>query len=116
MYTSPAWMHRAAIESICGLCVRAGSVRLTPQLPTHWARIALTLRRDGRKHDFVICAAVAAEEIARALASGARSLREGEWLVLAEAGDASSHLVIASAAAQRPIAVQRADAPAATAG
>jgi cyclic beta-1,2-glucan synthetase len=92
-------MHRAAIESICGLCVRAGSVCITPQLPSTWPQVTLTLRHAGRSHRFIVCAAWAAADIGHALADGARVLHAGDWLRLADAADASRHLVVASTAA-----------------
>jgi cyclic beta-1,2-glucan synthetase len=45
---SAAWMHRAAVESIFGLQVRAGQLTLEPCLPSHWPRAELRLRRDAR--------------------------------------------------------------------
>jgi cyclic beta-1,2-glucan synthetase len=98
---SAAWMHRAALESICGLQLRAGSVRFTPQLPNTWPQITLTLRHGGRVHRFIVCAPWAAADIGRALASGARVLHVGEWLQLEEAGEASRHLVVATTKAGR---------------
>ena len=89
-----AWMHRAAIESICGLRVRAGSVCIVPGLPSHWPMATLTLRRNGRTHRFIVCNAQATTELEQALAQGAQRLQAGQWLVLPEAGDASSHVVL----------------------
>ncbi len=96
-YTGSAgWMHRAAVESICGLQVRVGRACITPQLPGHWPQVTLTLRRGGRTHRFVVCAAAAMAEQAAALAEGARTLRPGEWLDLDKAGDESLHVVVAA--------------------
>jgi len=92
---SAAWMHRAALESICGLRVRAGRVCLRPQLPNHWPQVTITLRHGGRVHSFIVCASWAAADIGRALASGARSLHAGDWLLLEAAGAASRHVVVA---------------------
>ncbi|HEY6598889.1 MAG TPA: hypothetical protein VIZ30_06235, partial [Pseudomonadales bacterium] len=91
---SAAWMHRAAIESICGLRVRGDSISVTPRLPTHWPSVTITLRRDGHTHELIVCAATATAEIARATTQGALKLHEGEWLVLANAGKGSVHLVV----------------------
>jgi len=100
---SASWMHRAAIESICGLHVRGGHVCLTPRLPSHWQRVTLTLRREGRAHVFIVCASWAERDIQQALAQDAQALAEGQWHQLggAAAGD-SSHLVISSGTAQMP--------------
>ncbi len=91
---SAAWMYRAAIESICGLRVRGGRISVTPQLPSDWARVQLTLRRDGRVHELIICAAWATRDIENATANGAARLEESEWLVLEEAGESSRHMVV----------------------
>jgi cyclic beta-1,2-glucan synthetase len=99
-------MHRAAIESICGLQLQGrapgdgqarGSVlhvRLRPRLPSHWPSITLTLNLHGRRHAFSICSAAAADDIARAGALGAQPLAAGQWLALDELGAASHHLVV----------------------
>jgi len=96
---SAAGMHRAAIESICGLQVRAGRVRLQPALPAHWPGARITLRRDGRVHDFSLCAADADQSIRTALAEGAVPLLPGVWLELAGQGALSHHLVVLGGAA-----------------
>ena len=97
---SAALMYRAAIESICGLQVRGGSVRLTPRLPSHWPHVTLTLRRDGRVHELIVCTPGAAAEISRAIARNALTLIEGDWLLLADAGNNSCHLLITAPAKQ----------------
>ena len=95
-YTGSAgWMHRAAIESICGLEVRPGRVRFKPQLPGHWPMVTLALRQGDEVHRFVICAPTATDEIARATAAGAQVVQRGEWIALADAGGARTHLVMA---------------------
>jgi cyclic beta-1,2-glucan synthetase len=91
---SAAWLHRGALESICGLRVRGGRISLTPHLPPHWPRIQIRLRLDGRSHEFIVCAAWAKDEIEQATTNGAIPLPESEWLVLDEAGEASRHLIV----------------------
>jgi len=49
-----AWMHRAAIESIFGLQLRADHLYFEPCLPTFWPRAELTLRRDGQTLHFIL--------------------------------------------------------------
>ena len=49
-----AWMHRAAVEAVFGLRLRAGELSLRPCLPTHWPRAELTLRHDDRTMRFVL--------------------------------------------------------------
>ena len=51
---SAAWLHRAAVESIFGLDLRAATLCLRPSLPAHWPRAELTLQRDGRRLQFLL--------------------------------------------------------------
>jgi cyclic beta-1,2-glucan synthetase len=99
---SASWMHRAAIESICGLCVREDLVRLSPRIPSHWPQVTLTLRRHGHTHVFLICADWADSHIQRALDQGAHPLVEGAWLKLAEQDRAATYLVISAAMSAQP--------------
>ena len=99
---SAAGLHRAAVGAICGLQVQGHRVRLQPALPSHWPRVQITLRRDGCVHRFTVCAAAAHSEIESALAQGARALRAGEWLKLAQAGTESHHLVVCGPGEPRP--------------
>jgi cyclic beta-1,2-glucan synthetase len=102
-YTGSAGaLHRAAVTSICGLQVQGGRVRLSPALPGHWPGVQITLRRNARVHRISVCAASAQAEIEIARAQGARALHEGDWLDLAQAGDASHHLVICRPGPQGP--------------
>ncbi|MCQ9378936.1 GH36-type glycosyl hydrolase domain-containing protein [Methyloversatilis sp. XJ19-49] len=104
---SAAWMHHAAIESICGLRVRQSRLCVVPRLPSHWPAVTLTVLRAGRRHEITVCAAGALADIARARAAGLLPLAVGEWLDLASAGEHSRHLVIAAAnvtaAARSPV-------------
>ena len=54
-YTGAAgWLHRAALESLLGLHLKADDLWFTPCLPTHWPRAELTLERGGRSMHFVL--------------------------------------------------------------
>ena len=106
---SAAWMHRAAVEAIIGLRVRGGRACLRPQLPSHWPRVVVTLRRDQRVHEFIVCAAGNDASVVEARRQGALPLAAGEWLVLSEAGSASRHVV-----SMEPDALQPAVRPANT--
>ncbi|MEO8038421.1 MAG: glucoamylase family protein [Betaproteobacteria bacterium] len=90
---SAAWMHRAAIESIAGLEVNGDRVRLSPRLPSHWPGMVLTLKRERRLHEFVLCNGADGPEHAAALARGAQPLAVGAWLSLADTAVASLHVV-----------------------
>ncbi len=101
---SAAWMHRAAVESICGLQVRAGRVRLHPQLPSHWPGISVHWQRSGGSAlEFIVCRADAAELVA-ARARATRELALGEWLdTAALSPQAHSFLVLLPAAGGRAV-------------
>ena len=99
---SAAWMHRCAVESICGLQVQGHRVRLRPQLPAHWPGIELTLRRNGRVHGFCICRPDAQDLLDQARAHGAVPLAVGDWLdlqALPESGDGDRAEAAAAGAA-----------------
>ena len=46
---SAAWLHRAAIETLIGLAVEPGRIRLLPCLPAHWPSIELSLNLQGHE-------------------------------------------------------------------
>jgi len=103
---SAAGLYRAAVQSICGLQVQGGRVRLQPALPTHWRSLHITLRRAGGVYRFTVCAATAQPEVDAALAEGAHRLRVGMWMDLRAAGAASHFVVVCAAAlpALQPVA------------
>jgi cyclic beta-1,2-glucan synthetase len=45
---SAAWLHRAALETLLGLCVRQGKISLTPRVPAVWPSFEITLRLEER--------------------------------------------------------------------
>ena len=54
-YTGAAgWLHRAAIESLFGLCLTHDALWFEPCLPTSWERVRLTLRREHRCMHFLL--------------------------------------------------------------
>ena len=40
---SAAWLHRAALETLLGLCVRQGELSLSPRVPASWPSFEVTL-------------------------------------------------------------------------
>ena len=107
---SAAWMHRAAVESICGLQVANGRACVRPCLPSHWPEVRLHLRHGRAEHLFIVCAATADAAIAAALAAGAKPLAVGEWLILADGASSAGRLVIQAAVASGATAVPEIDA------
>ena len=82
-YTGAAgWLHRAAVESIVGLQMRAQELFFTPCLPSHWPGSELTLVRSGRTLRFVLVrvAAGASAVLPSNVPPDARWLQVGERL------------------------------------
>ncbi|MBT9494633.1 MAG: carbohydrate-binding protein [Paucibacter sp.] len=81
-----AWLHRAAVESICGLRLEAHELSFTPCLPSHWPRVELTLQREGREMRFVLLRSTPAEAIAALVGGGAAAqlLLPGQRLAWAD--------------------------------
>ena len=103
-------MHRAAVESICGLRVENGRASVRPCLPSHWPEVRLRLRHGGSEHLFIVCNVTADTAIASALAVGALPLAAGEWLTLADGASAAGRLVIQAAVAPGAAAMPEFDA------
>ena len=60
-YTGSAgWMLRAAVESLCGVVVSRGSVKVNPCLPPEWDSVTVHVMVAGQWSRFVICATEAA--------------------------------------------------------
>ena len=96
---SAAWMHRAAVESICGLQVRDGRACLRPCLPSHWPEVHIQLRQTDREFQFTVCQDTATSEIEAAQASGAHRVLAGEWITLADEPAGRRYLLVMDAGA-----------------
>ena len=87
-YTGAAgWLHRAAVESILGLQMRARELFFTPCLPSHWPGAELTLVRDGRTLRFIlvrVASGAAQRTLPGDAPNGARLLQVGQRLCWAE--------------------------------
>jgi cyclic beta-1,2-glucan synthetase len=93
-YTGAAgWLHRAAIESILGLDLRADLLSISPCLPSDWPQAELVLRRDGRTMRFVLVRESGPAALATALRLDARLLGVGESLRWTELGETSCFVV-----------------------
>ena len=88
-----AWLHRAAVESIFGLELRATSLRLRPCLPPAWPQARITLRRDGRTLCFILQRGSTAEIEALCSQAGAQPLAVGDWLHWADLPADSSFVI-----------------------
>ena len=90
-YTGAAsWLQRAGLESICGLHLRAGVLRLEPCLPPHWPRVELRLQHGPHRHRVVLVRGAAP-----ALAGVVRQVQRGELIDLSTlVGDTTMLLVL----------------------
>ena len=79
---SAAWLHRAALEHMIGLRLRAKSFCLRPCLPPHWPWARLSLKLQGRSIQVLLLRQGASEGEPRA-ADGApkpQPIAVGQWL------------------------------------
>ena len=54
-YTGSAgWMQRAGVESILGLRIEGGMIRLDPCIPGSWPRFEMTLRHGASRYEIVV--------------------------------------------------------------
>jgi cyclic beta-1,2-glucan synthetase len=51
---SAAWMQRAGVESILGLRIEGGALRLDPCIPRSWPRFEITLRHGESRYEIVV--------------------------------------------------------------
>jgi cyclic beta-1,2-glucan synthetase len=77
---SAAWMHRAAVEHLFGMCQRGPEISFTPCLPSHWERAEMTLRREGRVLRTLFGRPGAMAALAAAAGAGAIELGIGQAL------------------------------------
>jgi cyclic beta-1,2-glucan synthetase len=98
-----AWLHRAAIESLCGLQLEARRLVFRPCLPGHWPRVELTLTRQGRRMRFVLLRCTPAEALDTAVSTeaGAQLLLPGQELAWTDL-PAQSDFVIPLLAPPKP--------------
>ncbi len=102
---SAAWLHRAALESICGLQWRGDRIALAPCLPTAWAEIELRVRKGALAARIVICRDTATAAIEAAQREGAVPVNVGEWVALPHADEARRYIVTLTAEATAPATV-----------
>ncbi len=54
-YTGSAgWMQRAGVESILGLRIEGGTLRLDPCIPRSWPRFEMTLRHGASRYEIIV--------------------------------------------------------------
>ena len=75
---SAAWMYRAGLETLLGLCMQPGRLSLSPRLPGHWPAVELRLQLQG--HDITVH--WQRDAAGTALVQADRQLAWGEWVRL----------------------------------
>jgi len=84
-YTGAAgWLLRAAVESICGVKLAGGQLRVQPCLPPHWRQARVQLLGGGRRIEVLVQRAPPGAGTAPP--AGYRVLVPGAALALGEAG------------------------------
>jgi cyclic beta-1,2-glucan synthetase len=76
-----AWLHRAAIESIFGLCQESKTLSFTPCFPSHWQQAELSLVRGGRTMRFIFVRATASVALQSTAQHSAQLLNYGQPLL-----------------------------------
>jgi cyclic beta-1,2-glucan synthetase len=99
---SAGWLLRASLESICGVVVEQGRLRVRACLPAHWDWAEVRLKHEERWFRVIVCAHDTAARAVLTQEPGARRLDDTEPIDLALLeGDAP--LVIVSQVARVPL-------------
>ncbi|MBO9685136.1 MAG: carbohydrate-binding protein [Mitsuaria chitosanitabida] len=91
---SAGWLLRASLESICGVVVAQGRVRVEACLPVHWDQAEVRLRHEGRWLRVIVCANESACRAALAREPGARRESAGESVELASLSPEQALVVV----------------------
>lgn len=73
---SAAWLHRAAVETLLGLCVKGRLLSLTPRVPAHWPGFEIALRLGQRS----LALQWGAPEAAETTDEPTHRIAVGEWI------------------------------------
>ncbi|MET0518728.1 MAG: glucoamylase family protein [Burkholderiaceae bacterium] len=92
---SAGWLLRAGVESICGVVLRQGRVRVDACLPAHWPRAEVRLCHNGMWHRVLVCANEGELRAALAEHRAALRVRPGEEIDLGAWPDGSIHVALA---------------------
>ncbi|RST54891.1 GH36-type glycosyl hydrolase domain-containing protein [Variovorax sp. DXTD-1] len=73
---SAAWLHRAAVETLLGLCVKGRMLSLTPRVPAHWPGFEIALRLGERS----LVLQWGTPKAAEATGEPTHHIAAGEWI------------------------------------
>lgn len=54
VHRGAGWLLRAAVESLCGVKLADGQLRVQPCLPPHWPQAGVQLRERGRRIEVLV--------------------------------------------------------------
>ena len=80
---SAGWLLRAALESLCGVVVQAGSLTVQAGLPPHWPQVTVRLRHGDGWITVLVCADASLADDWQRRHPGGYSLAPGQPLALA---------------------------------
>jgi cyclic beta-1,2-glucan synthetase len=80
---SAGWLLRASLESICGVVIEQGRLRVRACLPVHWDQVEVRIRHQDRWLRVIVCANETACRAALTREAGARREHAGESIDLA---------------------------------
>ncbi len=105
---SAAWLHRAALESICGLRRRGDRISMSPCLPTAWPQVTLKVKQGELGATVVVCRVSEQAVIASLDDQGAVRIANGAWYALPAAAQHVTYLLVLEAQASQPPNVEQA--------
>jgi cyclic beta-1,2-glucan synthetase len=90
---SAAWLYRAAVETLLGLQVRPGAIRVEPRVPAHWQGFEIELQLAGRN---VTLAWRTEASAPREAPPGAKQhvVHSAEWIELEDLPERATVLVV----------------------
>ena len=89
-----AWMHRAAVEALFGVCQTSHHISLTPCLPVQWSRAEITLIRGTRSLRFILVRGDEAGALEQAANDSAQTLRVGQAVTWQELDTSSCFVMV----------------------
>ncbi len=91
---SAGWLLRASLESICGVVIEQGRLRVRACLPVHWDQAEVRIRHQDRWLRVIVCANETACRAALTREPGARRENAGESIELASLAPEQALVVV----------------------
>ncbi|MES3001070.1 MAG: glucoamylase family protein [Pseudomonadota bacterium] len=97
---SAAWLYRASLETLIGLTVRPGAIRLEPRVPSHWPRFEVVLHLGDRW--VTLSWRAEGTGTGAAISGHQRQVHTGDWVELDDLPERSTIVVITAPASVAP--------------